>query len=69
MFQIMQLKVRSRDPTAAYKHQQDSHAWFKSHSNTNALNQNAGKQRKMNYGKITEIPASLTLLTLPTEQK
>jgi hypothetical protein len=33
------------------------------------LNQNVGKQRKKNYGKITEISASLAFLTLPMEQR
>ena len=32
-------------------------------------NQNVGKQRKKNYGTITEISASLTFLTLPMEQR
>jgi len=31
-------------------------------------NQNFGKQRKKNYGKIIEISASLAFLTLPMEQ-
>jgi hypothetical protein len=46
----------------------DSHALFWFHSNKKLLNQNVGKQRKKNYGKITEISASLAFLTLPVEQ-
>jgi hypothetical protein len=42
---------------------------FKSHSNTKPLNQNVGKQRKKNYGKITEISASLAFPTLPMEKR
>jgi hypothetical protein len=34
----------------------------------NRINQNIGKQRKKNYGKITEISASLAFVTLPMEQ-
>jgi hypothetical protein len=53
----------------AHKHQGDTHAWFKPHSNTDLLNQNVGK-RKKNYGKITEISsASLAFPTLPVEQR
>jgi hypothetical protein len=37
--------------------------------NANPLNQNIGKQKKKNYGKITEISAPLTFLTLPMEQR
>jgi CRISPR/Cas system type I-B associated protein Csh2 (Cas7 group RAMP superfamily) len=39
-----------------------------SHSNTNPLNQNVSKQREKNYGKITDISASLAFLVLPMEQ-
>jgi hypothetical protein len=35
----------------------------------NLLNQNVGKQRNKNNGKITEISASFTFLTLPMEQR
>ena len=51
------------------KHQRNSYAQIQSHSNTNPLNQNVGKQRKKNYGKITEISASLAFLTVPMEQR
>jgi hypothetical protein len=53
----------------ACNHERVSHAWFKSYSNMNTLNQNARKQRKKNYVKITEISASLTSLILPVEQR
>jgi hypothetical protein len=56
-------------PATACKQQRDSHASFKSHSNTNPLNQYVGKQSKKNYRKITEISASLSFLTLPMQQR
>ena len=49
-------------PTTAHKHQWAWHAWCKSHSKTNPLNQNSSRQRKKNYGKITEISVSLAFL-------
>jgi hypothetical protein len=39
-----------------------------SNSNKKPLNQDVNEQRKKNYGKITEISASLTFLALPVEQ-
>jgi len=53
----------------ARNHQRDSHVLFKSQFNTNPLNQNVGKQRKNNYGKITEMSVSLAFLALPMEQR
>jgi hypothetical protein len=55
-------------PATAPKCQQDSLAWFKTHSNMNSLNQNVGKQRKNNCRKITKTSVSLTFLTLSMEQ-
>ena len=52
----------------ARKHQWVSHAYFKSHSNTAPLNENVSKQRKKNYGKITEMSASLAFIALPMKQ-
>jgi hypothetical protein len=52
----------------AWKHQQVSHSWSKSHLNTNLLNQNVSKQRKKSYGEVTEIFVSLAFLALPVDE-
>jgi len=68
MLQIVQPKVRSRDLLQPANTNKCHVPNFKSHSNTDPLNQNVSKQRKENYEKITEIPASLAFLVLPMEQ-
>jgi hypothetical protein len=35
----------------------------------NPLNLNVRKQRKNNYGKVTEISASLAILAMPVEHR
>jgi len=64
----VQPKVRSRDLLQPANTNKFHMLNFKSHSNTNPLNQNVSKQRKKNYAKITEISASLAFLVLPMEQ-
>jgi hypothetical protein len=49
--------------------ERDSRVQFHYNSNTNLLNQNVGKQRNKNYGKIREISVSLAILALPMEQR
>jgi hypothetical protein len=67
MFQIVQPNVRSHDLLWPANTNEIHVPGFKSHLNMNLVYQDVGKQRKKNYGKITEIYASLPFLTLPIE--